>query len=207
MIGIPLGLLYANASEWLIHKHVLHGRGRKKGGFWQFHWVEHHRAVRLNGHRDPDYLRPVLGWHAQGKEALMLTLCAGAHLPLFPVAPFFTATVVWSAWDYYRKHKRAHLDPAWARESLPWHYDHHMGPDQDKNWCVTHPWMDVLMGTRVPYVGTPGELADRARNERAIARRAARRRAEQPASEGVAASSEPSAGSDRPSRPPLLQPA
>lgn len=171
MIGIPLGLLYANASEWVIHKYVLHERGRKKGGFWQFHWVEHHRNVRLHGHHDPDYERPLFGWHAQGKEALMLTLGAAAHLPLFPVAPFFTATVVWSAIDYYRKHKRSHMDPEWAREHLPWHYDHHMGPDQDKNWCVTHPWFDVIMGTRVPYVGTQRELEDRARNQRAIERR------------------------------------
>lgn len=175
MIGIPLGLLYANASEWLIHKYVLHEGGRKKGGFWQFHWVEHHRAVRLNEYRDPDYQRSVFGWHAQGKEALMLAIGAAAHLPLLPIAPFFTATVVWSAYDYYRKHKRSHEDPEWAREHLPWHYDHHMGPDQDKNWCVTHPWLDVIMGTRVPYVGTPRELEDRERARRAIERRAARR--------------------------------
>jgi hypothetical protein len=184
VIGIPLGLLYANASEWVIHKYVLHERGRKKGGMWQFHWVEHHRNVRLHGHHDPEYQRSVFGWHAQGKEALMLTLGAAAHLPLFPIAPFFTATVVWSALDYYRKHKRSHEDPEWARKHLPWHYDHHMGPDQDKNWCVTHPWFDVVMGTRRPYVGTQRELEDRARNEKAIERRKARAAA---SAEGAAA--------------------
>lgn len=175
MIGIPLGLLYANASEWMIHKYVLHGRGKKKGGFWQFHWVEHHRSVRLNDHLDPDYERSVLGWHPQGKEALMLTVAAVAHLPLFPIAPWFTATVVFSAVDYYRKHKRSHMDVEWAREHLPWHYDHHMGPEQDKNWCVTHPWFDVLMGTRVPYVGTQRELEDRARTRKAMERRRQRK--------------------------------
>ena len=44
MLGIPLGLLYANASEWLIHHYVLHGLGKKKRSFWSFHWGEHHRA-------------------------------------------------------------------------------------------------------------------------------------------------------------------
>ena len=59
-----------------------------------------------------------------------------------------------SAVRYYRVHKRAHRDPSWAREHLPWHYDHHMGPNQDANWCVTWPWFDWVMGTREHYVGT-----------------------------------------------------
>ena len=80
-------------------------------------------------------------------------LIALAHLPLFPVAPFFVATVEYSTLRYYRVHKRAHRDPAWARKHLRWHYDHHMGKDQDANWCVTWPWFDWLMGTRVRCAG------------------------------------------------------
>jgi sterol desaturase/sphingolipid hydroxylase (fatty acid hydroxylase superfamily) len=64
---------------------------------------------------------------------------------------------------YYTRHKRAHLDPEWAREHLPWHYDHHLGPDQDQNWCVTFPWFDWVVGTRVKYAGTHREVTDRAR--------------------------------------------
>jgi hypothetical protein len=172
MIGIPLGLLYANASEWVIHKYVLHEFGRKKGGFFQFHWVEHHRNVRLHEHRDPDYERSVFAWNAQAKEALLLVGAAAGHALLFPVAPWFSATVIYSAANYYRKHKRSHRDPQWAREHLPWHYDHHMGPDQDKNWCVTKPWFDWIMGTRVKYVGTQREAEDIARSLRAKERKA-----------------------------------
>ena len=65
------------------------------------------------------------------------------------------------------------MDPEWARENLPWHYDHHMGPNQDANWCVTRPWFDDLMGTREPYAGTERESRDLAKR----AARAARRRA------------------------------
>ena len=115
MIGFPLGLLYSNAGEWFIHKHVLHGLGKNKNSFWSYHWHEHHRDARRNGHLDPSYQRSVFGWHAQGKEALGVVGLALAHLPLLPVAPFFTAAVWYSAWRYYRVHKRAHLDPAWAR--------------------------------------------------------------------------------------------
>jgi sterol desaturase/sphingolipid hydroxylase (fatty acid hydroxylase superfamily) len=163
MIGIPIGLVLSNASEWVMHKYVLHGLGKVRGSFWSFHWHEHHRACRQNGHFDPDYQRPVVGWHAQGKEALALTAVGAVVLPLAPVAPFFVGTVVYSAWNYYRKHKRAHLDPTWARENLPWHFDHHMGPNQHANWCVTRPWFDDIMGTREPYAGTEREARDLAR--------------------------------------------
>lgn len=42
-------------------------------------------------------------------------------LPLFPVAPFFTATLWYSAWNYYHCHRKSHDEPEWARENLPWH--------------------------------------------------------------------------------------
>ena len=88
---------------------------------------------------------------------------AVAIAPLFPIAPFFVGTLWYSSANYYRKHKRSHLDPAWAREHLPWHYDHHMGPHQDANWCVTRPWFDRLLGTRTPYLGTDKAVRDEAR--------------------------------------------
>ncbi len=151
MIGIPLGLLYANAGEWLIHKYVLHGAGKKKKSFWNFHWGEHHRAARKNDFRDPDYERSPFGWHAQGKEALGVAGLMLAHAPLFPIAPYFTATVWYSAANYFITHRKAHLDPEWAKEHLRHHYDHHMGQEQDANWCVTQPWFDHILGTRIEY--------------------------------------------------------
>jgi hypothetical protein len=190
MIGIPLAWAVSNASEWWIHKNILHGRGKKKGSFWSFHWHDHHRNVRHNEHFDPDYQRPILGWNAQGKEALGLVGLAAMHLPLLAVAPFYTGTMWYCIARYYRVHKRSHLDPAWAREHLPWHYDHHMGPDQDANWCVTHPWFDTVMGTRVPYLGTERAVRDderrAARRGRAEARRAARSGEAETVAEGAA---------------------
>jgi hypothetical protein len=154
MIGIVAGLLTANAVEWLVHKYVLHGLGRKSDSFWNFHWREHHVSVRRHGFLDPDYARPLFGWHAQGKEALALAGGALLVLPLLPVAPVFTVTLWYASFNYYRRHKRAHCDVAWAREHLPWHYEHHMGPNPDANWGVTRPWFDVLLGTRERFLGT-----------------------------------------------------
>ena len=154
MIGFPLGLLYSNAGEWFLHKYVLHGLGKRRQSMWSFHWHEHHRNSRRHGFRDPDYERMRHGWNARGKETLGVATMAMMHLPLLPVAPFFTAAICYSAVNYYRVHKRSHRDPEWAREHVPWHYDHHMGPNQDANWCVTRPWFDILMGTREVYIGT-----------------------------------------------------
>ncbi|MEI8256046.1 MAG: hypothetical protein WCJ30_10280 [Deltaproteobacteria bacterium] len=166
MIGLPLGLLYANAGEWLLHKHVLHGLGKHKGSFWSFHWHEHHRAARRNGNHDESYEHTPWEWNARGKELASLAGLGLAHLPLLPVAPGFTGAVWFSLWRYYSVHKRAHLDLAWAREHLPWHMDHHLGPDQDANWCVTWPFFDMLMGTLEPYVGTAREVEDQRRAQR-----------------------------------------
>ncbi|MCA9667575.1 MAG: hypothetical protein KC503_18370 [Myxococcales bacterium] len=165
MIGIPVALVSANAFEWWVHKYILHGLGKNKSSYWAFHWHDHHRNARRHGHIDPSYQASLFGWHGQAKEAIGVFGAALAITPLFPVAPFFTATAWYCAINYYRKHKRAHQDPKWAREHLPWHYDHHMGPNQHKNWCVTRPWWDDLMGTRQPYVGTAREREDIAKRE------------------------------------------
>ncbi len=157
MIGIPVGLLTANAVEWVVHKHVLHGWGRKRGTFWSFHFHEHHRLVRQNNYRDPNYQRFPLGAHAQGKEAWALIASSAAVAPLFPVAPFFVGTLWYSAANYYRVHRKSHEDPAWGQQRIPWHYDHHMGRNPSANWCVTRPWFDYLMGTREFTEGSPRE--------------------------------------------------
>ena len=157
MIGIPLGLVTANAVEWCMHKYVLHEAGRDRNSFWAFHFHEHHRVVRQHDFHDPNYQRFPLGAHAQGKEAWSLIAAGVAVAPLFPVAPFYVATLWYSAANYYRLHKKAHENPEWAREHLPWHYDHHMGRNADANWCVTKPWFDYVLGTREFMPDAPRE--------------------------------------------------
>lgn len=173
MIGIPLGMLYANAVEASFHRHVLHGLGKNPKSFWAFHWNEHHREARRSSFHDHHYrTRPFFGWHPQTKERLGAAFGVLVHLPLAPVAPFFFATIaVCGAWFVYR-HQRAHLDPAWAREHVPWHYDHHMGPDQDCNWGIGFDWYDRLAGTRKPYAGTEREARDLAKRTARAARAA-----------------------------------
>lgn len=157
MIGIPLGLMTANAVEWVMHKYVLHDMGRDPKNFWAFHFHEHHKIVRKNEYHDPNYEKFPLGLHAQGKEAWGLIAASAAVAPLFPVAPFYVGTLWYCAANYYRVHKKSHMEPAWGRANIPWHYDHHMGRNPNANWCVTKPWFDYVMGTREFMPDAPRE--------------------------------------------------
>jgi sterol desaturase/sphingolipid hydroxylase (fatty acid hydroxylase superfamily) len=148
VFGFVLGILYANAIEWMIHKYLLHGLGKRKGSMWAFHWVGHHRSSRRNGMLDPEYRAPFWHWNARGKEIAGILVVVLVHTPLAIWSPYFALAVWYSGFNYLRMHRKAHLDPAWAKRHMRSHYDHHMGRNQDSNWCVTRPWFDWVMGTR-----------------------------------------------------------
>jgi sterol desaturase/sphingolipid hydroxylase (fatty acid hydroxylase superfamily) len=159
MLGIPIGFAVFGVGEWAIHKYVLHGLGRR----FSFHLADHHHAVRGNGGYDLAYEGPVWSASTPLRESVGLIAIGLAHAPLFVVAPFYTSTIWYCLLRYRRDHRRAHLDPAWARDHLPWHYDHHMG-DQDSNFGVSWAWFDVLVGTRKVYVGSRRERLSRAKH-------------------------------------------
>jgi hypothetical protein len=162
MWGIPAALAVFGIGEWAVHRYLLHGRGRDRASTFSFHFHDHHQAVRRNGGYDPAYEGPVWSTATQAREALGLAVIGLAHVPLFPIAPFYTSTVWYCLWRYRRDHRRAHLDPAWARDHLPWHYDHHMGVDQDRNFGVSWSWFDVIARTREVFVGSEHERAGHA---------------------------------------------
>ena len=165
--GFVTGLIAANAAEWYIHKYWLHEKAKQKDSFWRFHWAIHHKTVTQNEFYDPDYQKTILEvWNPHSKEAASLLGGALAVAPLFPLFPGFTLGVWTSVANYYRVHRKSHENPEWGYKNLPWHYDHHMGRDQDKNWCVTFPLWDYVMGTRVPYKGTETERKDIERRQR-----------------------------------------
>ena len=144
---IFIGYLYATWLEWAIHKYVLHGLGKKKGNWLNFHWDTHHKACRKNKNFDENYNRylssPVL------KEMTGLCLLAVAHLPIYFVMPYLYYTLIFcSVRDFYM-HQKAHLDVEWGKVHLPWHYEHHMGKNQNANWGVTTALWDAILGTRI----------------------------------------------------------
>jgi hypothetical protein len=130
---------------------LLHGYGKQKKSIFAFHWRNHHRNARRYAMLDPDYRKPVWDWNSRGKEIAPIAAVVALHLPLASVAPWFTAALVYSGFNYLYKHKKCHTDIEWGKRHMPSHFDHHMGKNQDANWCVTRPWFDYVMGTRVKY--------------------------------------------------------
>lgn len=148
------GLVYANLGEWLIHKYVLHGLGKNKDSVWSFHWRDHHRAARKNAMMDEAYsLKTDDYTDVEEKEAFIIETCGLAalglvHVPLLFVSPGFVFGVWTSIVTYFNVHKTSHVKPGWAKKWLPWHHDHHMGKNQDANWCVSFPLFDWIFRTR-----------------------------------------------------------
>ena len=90
-------------------------------------------------------------------EVKGLIVLALIHAPIAVLWPFAYAMLVYSAVSYFFIHRRAHQDFRWARTNVPWHYDHHMGKNQNVNWGVRLPWVDWILGTRVHWKGEQRE--------------------------------------------------
>ena len=148
---IPLGLLYGNFLEWGIHKYILHGLGKNKKSIWNFHWHDHHKLSRKNEFIDPEYNESIFQFKAPLKEALSLFGLLIVHAPLFLITPVFAFTLLYCLFNYYYVHQRGHRDPLWAEKNIPWHIEHHMGKNQDANWCVTKPLFDIIFKTKTEY--------------------------------------------------------
>lgn len=148
-IQILLGIMYANFAEVFIHKYVLHEMGKQnKDSFFRFHWSEHHRTARRNHMVDSSYLVSFWKDSARLKEVLGLVVLATIHLPLMFLFPVFVLTIWSYTVAYYFAHKHSHLGTEWGKKYLPWHYQHHMLKNQDKNWGVLLPIADWFLGTR-----------------------------------------------------------
>jgi len=146
---IVLGTVYVQFLEWFLHKYVLHGKGlgKKPNSPFSFHWRQHHRKARMNHYKDDDYAGwPT--WSASGKEIAALCGVALLHSPIYFLSPLLLSSLISGAASYYLIHRYSHLHPEWAMKWVPWHYDHHMGKNQDANWGVTSPLFDYILGTR-----------------------------------------------------------
>ncbi len=143
LVEISLAIILSNFYEWAAHKYVLHSLGKKKGSFFHFHWA-HHKNVRRYAGWDYNYknLRDSL------KEIFLLLTITIVNVSLFWHFPIAAMTMVVYVATYYFIHRKAHLDVKWGKKWIPWHFDHHMGKDQDLNWCVLFPMWDYILGTR-----------------------------------------------------------
>ena len=149
-VQVCVGVIVANLFEWAIHKYILHGLGKGKGSLWSSHWAIHHRKSRRHDHFDEDYLQIFSGkWSEGRKEVVGLFFLTVLQVPTFFIFPWYAGTTVVMALAYFLIHRKSHLDVEWAKRWVPWHYDHHMGKNQDCNWGITLPLWDYILGTRV----------------------------------------------------------
>ncbi len=147
VVQFCVGLLFANAGEWFMHRYLLHHYGRRAGSLWAYHLHEHHYVVRQSDMLDPGYLKCPNTWNTQAKEMLTLCTILLMYVPFFWWANGFAWAIYLSVFAYYFIHRQAHVRPNWAKIYLPWHYDHHL-LNSNANWCVTYPLFDYLMKTR-----------------------------------------------------------
>lgn len=156
IVQIVLAFLYANLAELVWHRWVFHGLGKKKSSRFSTHWVFHHRAARKNAFRDSQY-DSFTGFNDDPmREVFELIFAALLHSPLFFIFPYFAGWLWVHAMLYFYIHRRSHIDVEWAKKWVPWHYDHHMGKNQDANWCVTFPFWDYIFGTRLYFLKHQG---------------------------------------------------
>jgi hypothetical protein len=153
--GFLVGLVVANGFEWVAHKYILHGTHRSGKPRYspvpdsmKSHW-EHHREVRKTDFYDHGYVEGISNWRTKNEIISLAVVATSTSLMFYPVSKGMALAAVYSACNYYYIHRRAHLESDWAMKKIPWHYDHHMNSNQDANWCVTKPWFDYVLGTRV----------------------------------------------------------
>lgn len=153
--GFIAGLVVANGFEWFAHKYILHGIHRKGQSRYssvpdsmRSHW-EHHREVRKTDFLDHGYVDGLKNWRTRNEVGSLVIVASVFGLAFYPFSKGMTLATLYSAGNYYYIHRRAHLEPDWAMKKIPWHYDHHMNSNQDANWCVTKPWFDYVLGTRL----------------------------------------------------------
>lgn len=139
---IIIAWIWGHILEYLAHKYLLHDRRRFPFAF-KNHFQKHHRAARKNQMYDPGYESVVSSWF----EIEALTIAAFIHFPIIFFFPAAYLTLVMSLVSYYLLHRKSHLNVEWGKKWMPWHYAHHMGPDQNKNWGVRLPIIDLLMRT------------------------------------------------------------
>ncbi len=140
-----MGFLYANFLDWGVHVLLHKPKGKSR---FKFHW-KHHGIARRNNNKDPDYKLKI--WH---NETILTSLGVLAHLPLLWVwAPFAFTAMIYGV-VYMFLHRMTHTYVDFFKRWMPWHYEHHMGKNQNANWCVICPLMDHLMGTRDKWLNS-----------------------------------------------------
>lgn len=150
-VALALAFGIQNIGEWILHNVVLHKLGTKKDSMFHYHW-EHHNRCRKNNNFDHEYadmfhlrFSPMIRKELLIMTALTLVVSVPLYMFVWPALGIASAV---GLWYYFFVHAFSHVNLAFGEIFLPWHWDHHMGRNQNQNWCVSFPWLDHILGTR-----------------------------------------------------------
>lgn len=149
LLSIPAAIITASFVEWIFHKHVLHGLGKKKDSIWNGHWYDHHKVARKNNMADAHYAKPLIE-QMKTPEFIAITGVCLSLIPAIKLSPLFVTTLILYGVTYYIVHAKSHIDTDWAEKYLSHHVKHHMKGNQSKNWCVVIPLADMILRTNQP---------------------------------------------------------
>jgi len=143
VVQILAAWAYSHLLEYFLHQ-ILHDF--KHAPFlFKHHFSRHHKISRKNDMKDASYNKifDTSSLFEIGSIFFGLIL----HLPFLFFFPFFYAVLVFSAIQYYAMHRKSHINIEWGKKYMPWHYKHHMGKDQHKNWGVRSNIIDKIFKT------------------------------------------------------------
>lgn len=144
-----VGFVVSNLSEWLVHKYILHGLGKKKTSYFHYHW-QHHNISRKHKFIDKDY-QDGLKCKAVRREILGIIAMLLFNINWLFIWPMLFGWFTFFSIAYFLIHSYSHTNPKWCQKYFPHHFDHHMGSNQDVNWGVTSAFWDFILGTRIKY--------------------------------------------------------
>ncbi len=137
-----LATIYALIFEYVAHKYILHNYKIFKVPF-KNHFKIHHGNSRKNKMYDAGYEKIVSSYFEIASLVVILIL----HAPLIFFSKFFYFCLFLNLSHYYFVHRKSHIDVEWGKKNMPWHYEHHMGKNQNINWGVRSPIIDKIMGS------------------------------------------------------------
>ena len=147
MLWLALGFLIGSLVEWLAHRYLLHSVRFKS--ISHSHFKIHHRNCRQQDGYDSDYIPLIPARYDHGwSEILFLVVGIILALPTVYLSFWLWFALLVHAFLYYYLHRKFHMETEWGRKWMPWHWDHHMGKNQNANWGVTNPIFDWVFKTR-----------------------------------------------------------
>ena len=132
-----VGFIHGSLIEYLVHRYLFHGLGKKKDSIFAYHLRDHHLVSRRN-----DFIDNKLSVH----EAIGVVFLVALHVPAFFLSLYLFAGIAFYALLFVVLHNTMHKTPGLAKKYFWWHWNHHM-KNQNKSWNVVLPIFDLLTGT------------------------------------------------------------